>query len=177
VKDLEFTECDACAAKPGAPVLCAGCLRNRALIEQLRNSLRILIRGSIRTWVREHPDWRIVDKAAWEEAFKGLDVDELCGTSKMAPSAKNDEHIWDGDFLLKFNAIPCGTCEGGVTLDIFPSRKLVRIYDAATHKCITLFVADARFVRDWLDKALPPAVPTTPAEWDKAFGLLAPEDC
>jgi hypothetical protein len=33
--DLKFIECDACAAKPGAPMLCAGCLQNRLVIEQL----------------------------------------------------------------------------------------------------------------------------------------------
>lgn len=31
-----FVECDACAAKPGSPTLCRGCLANRALIAYLR---------------------------------------------------------------------------------------------------------------------------------------------
>jgi hypothetical protein len=30
-----FIECDSCRAKPGTPVLCAGCLHNRAVIERL----------------------------------------------------------------------------------------------------------------------------------------------
>jgi len=28
----EFVECDSCAAKPGSPTLCAGCLANRYVI-------------------------------------------------------------------------------------------------------------------------------------------------
>ena len=35
-RDLKFIECDACAAKPGTPMLCAGCLQNRLVIEQLK---------------------------------------------------------------------------------------------------------------------------------------------
>lgn len=31
-KFLRFMECDACAAKPGSPTLCAGCLHNRDVI-------------------------------------------------------------------------------------------------------------------------------------------------
>ncbi len=33
---LEFMECSACAAKPGSPTLCASCLSNRWLIDNLR---------------------------------------------------------------------------------------------------------------------------------------------
>lgn len=32
---LEFRECDTCRAKPGAPMLCQGCLHNRIVIERL----------------------------------------------------------------------------------------------------------------------------------------------
>lgn len=32
---MSFRECAACAAKPGAPILCESCLHNRALIEKL----------------------------------------------------------------------------------------------------------------------------------------------
>lgn len=35
----EFVECDACAAKPGSPVLCAGCLANRNTIGRLTKAL------------------------------------------------------------------------------------------------------------------------------------------
>ena len=31
----EFMECDTCRAKPGTPILCDGCLHNRAAIESL----------------------------------------------------------------------------------------------------------------------------------------------
>lgn len=37
MKDLKFTECDACSAKPGSPTLCLGCLHNRNVIERLRD--------------------------------------------------------------------------------------------------------------------------------------------
>lgn len=30
---MEFRECDTCRAKPGSPILCSGCLHNRAVIE------------------------------------------------------------------------------------------------------------------------------------------------
>jgi hypothetical protein len=33
--DMEFVECDTCAAKPGTPALCAGCLANRETISRL----------------------------------------------------------------------------------------------------------------------------------------------
>lgn len=33
---LEFKECDACASKPGSPILCDGCLNNREVISRLR---------------------------------------------------------------------------------------------------------------------------------------------
>lgn len=31
----QFIECDTCRAKPGSPTLCAGCLNNRRVIEEL----------------------------------------------------------------------------------------------------------------------------------------------
>ncbi len=38
----EFVECDSCRAKPGTPVLCNGCLRNRATIEALKPSAPVV---------------------------------------------------------------------------------------------------------------------------------------
>jgi len=35
-KNLVFRECDTCAAKPGSPPLCSGCLHNREVISRLR---------------------------------------------------------------------------------------------------------------------------------------------
>lgn len=35
----DFQECDACRAKPGMPILCNGCLQNRAAIERLSDAL------------------------------------------------------------------------------------------------------------------------------------------
>ena len=37
---LEYTECETCAAKPGSPTLCAGCLNNRTHIGRLEAALR-----------------------------------------------------------------------------------------------------------------------------------------
>lgn len=37
--DLEYTECESCAAKPGCPTLCAGCLNNRTVVSMLRAQL------------------------------------------------------------------------------------------------------------------------------------------
>lgn len=34
--DADFEECDSCRAKPGSPVLCAGCLHNRTLIGRMQ---------------------------------------------------------------------------------------------------------------------------------------------
>jgi len=39
---LEFRECDACAAKPGCPTLCNGCLANRAVIGRLQKKIEEL---------------------------------------------------------------------------------------------------------------------------------------
>jgi hypothetical protein len=38
VETTEFMECDTCRAKPGSPILCHGCLHNRAVINKLRIS-------------------------------------------------------------------------------------------------------------------------------------------
>lgn len=35
----EFTECDTCRAKPGSPLLCSGCLANRATIASLQSEV------------------------------------------------------------------------------------------------------------------------------------------
>ena len=35
----EFVECETCRAKPGSPILCHGCLSNRALIFNLKKEL------------------------------------------------------------------------------------------------------------------------------------------
>jgi hypothetical protein len=36
----EFTECDICAAKPGSPTLCSGCLKNRQVIGAVNSLLK-----------------------------------------------------------------------------------------------------------------------------------------
>lgn len=36
VAELEFKECDACAAKPGSPQLCMGCIYNMEVIAVLK---------------------------------------------------------------------------------------------------------------------------------------------
>ncbi len=33
--NLQFQECESCSAKPGAPILCKGCLHNREVISKL----------------------------------------------------------------------------------------------------------------------------------------------
>jgi hypothetical protein len=38
---LDFKECDTCAAKPGSPILCEGCLHNRAIISEINRKNRI----------------------------------------------------------------------------------------------------------------------------------------
>jgi len=40
VDNQDFQECDTCRAKPGTPVLCAGCLHNRSAIENIREAWR-----------------------------------------------------------------------------------------------------------------------------------------
>lgn len=40
--ETEFLECAACAAMPGCPKLCASCVNNRAVIEQLKADKRDL---------------------------------------------------------------------------------------------------------------------------------------
>ena len=37
----EFTECDACRKKAGSPMLCGGCLHNRSVIYDLKESLSL----------------------------------------------------------------------------------------------------------------------------------------
>lgn len=36
--NYEFIECETCAAKPGMPTLCKGCLHNRTVIDRLNKS-------------------------------------------------------------------------------------------------------------------------------------------
>ena len=38
-KEHGFLECDTCRAKSGSPVLCSGCLHNRAVFEQTEKAL------------------------------------------------------------------------------------------------------------------------------------------
>ena len=45
---IEFIECDTCAAKPGMPVLCEGCLSNRSLIMKYENILREMAQMKVR---------------------------------------------------------------------------------------------------------------------------------
>ena len=40
--DNTFRECDTCSAKPGSPVLCAGCLHNREVIERLTPKVAVV---------------------------------------------------------------------------------------------------------------------------------------
>ena len=42
-----FQECDTCAAKPGTPPLCQGCLRNRQVIERLLTEITKLRRSAL----------------------------------------------------------------------------------------------------------------------------------
>jgi hypothetical protein len=37
MEKIEFVECDTCRAKPGSPILCGGCLKNRETISKLSN--------------------------------------------------------------------------------------------------------------------------------------------
>lgn len=43
VREIEFTECDTCRAKPGSPVLCRGCVLNRMAIERLKSGFDSLL--------------------------------------------------------------------------------------------------------------------------------------
>lgn len=51
---FEFVECDACAAKPGSPSLCAGCLANRHVVSNLREALR----ETLDRWASYYEDQR-----------------------------------------------------------------------------------------------------------------------
>ena len=37
--DTAFVECESCSKKPGSPILCDGCLRNRIRMSRLRERL------------------------------------------------------------------------------------------------------------------------------------------
>ena len=58
VEVTSFVECATCAAKPGTPVLCAGCLQNRARIAKLEDGLAELgdHRMGCPAWGRPRPD-------------------------------------------------------------------------------------------------------------------------
>lgn len=42
LEDIDLVECDACSAKPGSPLLCPACLRNRSSIHLLKARVRVL---------------------------------------------------------------------------------------------------------------------------------------
>jgi hypothetical protein len=56
---LEFHECDTCAAKPGTPPLCDGCISNRNVITVLRECAKAAYGSldaaekAIEPWVKE----------------------------------------------------------------------------------------------------------------------------
>lgn len=41
---MEYKECDTCAAKPGSPPLCSGCLYNRDLVQKLWQKIERLVK-------------------------------------------------------------------------------------------------------------------------------------
>jgi hypothetical protein len=49
---LEFMACDTCRAKPGSPPLCAGCLHNRYVIDELRISDKDAWDPTTGRWIR-----------------------------------------------------------------------------------------------------------------------------
>lgn len=60
----KFVECQTCAAKPGMPPLCAGCLSNRATIDRLRGALEMCERHFIRNkYPKTHPARRVIAAA------------------------------------------------------------------------------------------------------------------
>jgi hypothetical protein len=60
----EFRECDMCRAKPGMPILCNGCLHNRAAVERLTDALEYAV--------------KVVDGYALEIHEAGLDAEGFC---------------------------------------------------------------------------------------------------
>lgn len=42
VMELESAECQSCAAKPGAPLLCSGCISNRDVVSDLKEEIQRL---------------------------------------------------------------------------------------------------------------------------------------
>lgn len=53
----EFWECEDCSAKPGTPVLCKGCLHNRAAISELKRLLTLLREEVESAWDSLDANW------------------------------------------------------------------------------------------------------------------------
>jgi len=52
--NYQFIECDTCAAKPGMPTLCRGCLHNRTVIDRLntkKQTERLSLDYDIQVWM------------------------------------------------------------------------------------------------------------------------------
>lgn len=64
----QFTECDTCRAKLGSPILCNGCLANRAAIEAIKP--RAADRSDWPCWPIEEPVEPALDLS------KGFDANE-----------------------------------------------------------------------------------------------------
>lgn len=61
----EFIKCDSCSDKLDSPILCAGCLHNRGLIERLHDTIK---------QAGPHKTWRplmAVDKFEEGDKFRG----------------------------------------------------------------------------------------------------------
>ncbi len=70
----QFTECDTCRAKLGSPILCSGCLANRAAIEAIKP--RAADRSDWPCWPLPE---RRVDELTYEERLdlrNGFDANE-----------------------------------------------------------------------------------------------------
>jgi hypothetical protein len=67
--EVDFTECAACAARQGSPLLCSGCLANRTLITRLRRQLEDLAEQHKLVMPREPFDVRCADALADEVAL------------------------------------------------------------------------------------------------------------
>ena len=97
-----FVECDACAAEPGAKVLCNGCIANRETVGRLQKASRANVAAYLRD-LRDRP--RVF--AYTREAFVAH-VSMLLELSGVAASA------WR-TFLHKHFKVP-GTCAVNVEL-------------------------------------------------------------
>lgn len=102
--EMVFKECETCAAKTGAPLLCAGCLHNRTVIGRLtetRPDIRQGIPAEDGDGIYENPS----QESEWRDLFAAFALMGLVASGRYNKADEASEKVaidsyWYADAML-----------------------------------------------------------------------------